>query len=200
MKRLILVRHAERPAIAADKVGNEVLLTPEGEADAKAFVRGLSSPVVSIKSSPISRCVQTAKLMADVIGYPARQIELSKDLGDPGFIIVDGEKAWEHWQVKGHRAVNDYLLSGTERWHGFADIELSVQAFAKTIMTALQESEPGLHVWVTHDTILATFASRVLPQPLTLQQWPHFLGYLDVRLADEGLTFSYHGDRQGQIC
>lgn len=199
MKRLILVRHAERPAIAADEVGNEVLLTPQGEVDAKAFVRGLSTPVVSIKSSPVSRCVQTAKLMADVIKYPVEQIELSKDLGDPGFIIVDGEKAWEHWQVKGHREVNDYLLSGTERWYGFADLELSVQAFAKTIMTALQESGPGLHVWVTHDTILATFASRVLPQPLTLQQWPHFLGYLDVRLADEGLTFSYHGDRQGQI-
>ncbi|NVK41565.1 MAG: histidine phosphatase family protein [Oceanospirillaceae bacterium] len=194
MKRLILIRHAERPAIPADAVGNEVLLTPQGEADAQAFIRQLACPVVSMKSSPISRCVQTTRLMADVIGYPAERIALSRDLGDPGFIISDGAKAWDHWQAKGHTAVNEHLLSGAERWHGFADLELATQAFANTIMTELQESEPGLHVWVTHDTILATFASRVLPQPLPIQQWPHFLGYLDIRLVGEGLTFSYHGE------
>lgn len=191
MKKLLLIRHAERPVIAPNEVGNEVLLTRQGELDATAFGNALPASVVSIKSSPIERCVQTARLMASGANYPIDEICFSHDLGDPGFIISDGGQAWKHWQTKGHQAVNEHLLSGQEHWSGFADLSASTQTFATRIKEELQRSRPGIHIWVTHDTVLATFASRVLPKRLTLKQWPNFLGYLDISLEDGELSYRY---------
>jgi len=57
---------------------------------------------------------------------------------------------------------------------------------------ALSAPCPGLIVWVTHDTILSTLASRLLPRPLTLADWPDFLGALDVFIDRDGeLQLSY---------
>lgn len=39
---------------------------------------------------------------------------------------------------------------------------------------------------VTHDTILATLASRLLTTPLSMAEWPDFLGNLDISLARGG--------------
>lgn len=188
---LILIRHAERPVIAADTVGNDVLLTEKGKLDTLYFAKKLKAPVVSVRTSPIERCVETAHIIAQATNCSVAKITHDTDLGDPGFIISDGAEAWKHWQEKGHRTVNQYLLSGTERWEGFTDLERASQCFADKIRSHLSRSQDGLHVWVTHDTILATFASRMLNKPLTLNEWPDFLGYLTVSLMDDELLFSY---------
>ena len=60
------------------------------------------------------------------------------------------------------------------------------------ITEQLKTNNSGFHLWVTHDTILATFASRVLHQPLTSNSWPDFLDYLDIYLDDENnLKYNY---------
>tara|TARA_B100000446_G_scaffold35559_1_gene31228 strand:- start:19398 stop:20006 length:609 start_codon:yes stop_codon:yes gene_type:complete len=192
MKRLLLIRHAERPIIPDQEVGNDVVLTQQGVQDSVKFGAHLSEPIISINSSPIERCVQTARIIADVKGYPEEHIVTCRDLGDPGFVIEDGSVAWSHWQEKGHEAVNQYLLSGKERWSGFSDLPLAVSAFREKIRTKLLDSPDGIHVWVTHDTILAAFASRVLTKSLSLNEWPYFLDYLEVSMNHtEDLMYSY---------
>ena len=53
-------------------------------------------------------------------------------------------------------------------------------------------SASGTHLWVTHDTILATLASRLLPQNITLKHWPEFLGFLEITLSkDFNLLINY---------
>lgn len=188
---LILIRHAERPDIAADAIGNDVLLTEKGKQDTLQFAKKLKSHVVSIRTSPIKRCLETALIIAEATCGSVAEITHDTDLGDPGFIISDGAEAWRHWQEKGHKTVNQYLLSGAERWEGFADLDRASQCFADKIRSHLSRSQDGLHIWVTHDTILATFASRMLNKPLTLNQWPDFLGHLTVSLVDGDLFFSY---------
>ena len=100
MARLLLIRHAERPEIPEDTVGNEVLLTEKGKADTRRFAQRLTDPVISIQSSPIERCRQTAEIIAEVVGFQPDAIVANQDLGDPGFMIKEGSKAWGHWQEK----------------------------------------------------------------------------------------------------
>ena len=190
MTHLLLIRHAERPKIPPHTLGSNVLLSLKGEKDSIAFAQKLSD-IVSLKSSPIKRCLQTARHIASTVHYPRDKILTCTDLGDPGFMIDNDKLAWQHWQEKDHDTVNQYLLNGKDNWTGFKKLNDAVQTFRKKILLELL-NKPGLHVWVTHDTVLATFASRVLKKSMTLDQWPHFLGYLKISLhPNYKLFFNY---------
>ena len=191
MAKLLLVRHAERPEIPKNTVGNEVMLTEKGKSDARRFAQSMPGPVIAIQSSPIGRCMQTAEVIADVVGFQKESIIVSRDLGDPGFIIEDGVQAWTHWQEKGHQQVNKYLLSGNEQWSGFVDLNAAVILFDNKIREYLTMFDQGVHVWVTHDTILATYASRIMPDRLHLGQWPRYLDFLSVELTEDGFVYDY---------
>ncbi len=192
MKKLLIVRHAARPIIPPSEVGNEVKLTEQGKLDSRLFGQQIAQPVLSIKTSPIGRCRQTAELIAAEVGIKNSDIETTTELGDPGFIIEDGALAWVHWREKGHSDVNQHLLTGSEKWLGFVDLELGVKSLCSQIKTLLIQSKLGTHVWVTHDTILATLASRTLGKPLSLSEWPEFLGHLEISLSiTNDLEFCY---------
>lgn len=191
MKRILIVRHAARPDILPNTLGNDVMLTDEGIEQSKLFASLISGQVLSIRTSPIGRCVQTAELIAQATHFKLDDIEQCHLLGDPGFIIKDGDLAWQHWLNKGHEAVNLHLLSGTELWDGFYDLNDSVASIFSDIKTLLSNSADGVHLWVTHDTILATLAARIGDSKLTIQDWPDFLGYLEIKLNDEQIHVSY---------
>ncbi|SFU00684.1 histidine phosphatase family protein [Pseudoalteromonas lipolytica] len=191
MKRVLIVRHAARPDISPNTVGNDVMLTDEGIEQSKLFASLISGQVLSIRTSPIGRCVQTAELIAQATHFKPNDIQQCRLLGDPGFIIKDGDLAWQHWLKKGHKAVNLHLLSGTESWDGFYDLNNSAARIFSDIKALLNNSADGVHIWVTHDTILATLAARIGDKRLTLQDWPDFLGYLEIKLSDEQIYVSY---------
>jgi len=191
MKKVLIVRHAARPDISPNTVGNDVMLTDEGIEQSKLFASLLSGQVLSIRTSPIGRCVQTAELIAQATHFKPNDIQQCRLLGDPGFIIKDGDLAWQHWLKKGHEAVNLHLLSGTESWDGFYDLNNSAARIFSDIKALLNNSADGVHIWVTHDTILATLAARIGDKRLTLQDWPNFLGYLEIKLSGEQIYVSY---------
>ena len=191
MARLILIRHAERPEIPVNSVGNEVLLTKKGAEDSWKFAQSITGPVISIHSSPIKRCCQTAEIIADTVGYPREDIISNRDLGDPGFIIQDGTEAWAHWKNKGHQKVNEYLLSGTEQWSGFENLDNAVAVFDGKIRKQLALLGEGVHVWITHDTILAAYASRIMKTRLEINQWPQYLGFISVDYKNGAFVYDY---------
>lgn len=189
---LILLRHAERPSIPANEIGNDVSLTKQGIHQTKQFAEALEQPIISISSSPILRCMQTAELIAECCNHD-KPIKKSTLLGDPGFFIQDPDLAWTHWKNKGHEAVNQYLLNGEEQWLGFHLFDDAINRMNTEIIDQLRRTNSGLHLWITHDTILAAYSSRVLPQPLTFNKWPDFLGFIDIHLNKQGnLNFKYH--------
>jgi len=197
LKKLLLLRHAERPEIPQGEIGNDLLLTEAGKNHTRRFSQDLEN-IVSIHSSPVARCVQTAEIIADNCGYDKTQIKRSNELGDPGFFISDAHLAWKNWQEKGSDGVNEYLLSGKDHWEGFHPLGQAVKKFSNTVVHKLILSREGTHVWVTHDTILAAYASRVLPENLKLKQWPNFLGYLEIVQSGEGfLKFKYIANSNG---
>jgi broad specificity phosphatase PhoE len=191
MKRILIVRHAARADISPNTVGDEVMLTDAGVEQSKQFASLINDPILSIRTSPIGRCIQTAELIAQTTHFKLDDIEKCRLLGDPGFIIKDADLAWQHWLKKGNETVNQHLLSGTELWDGFYDLHDSVKSIFDDIKTLLSNSANGVHLWVTHDTILATLAARIGESRLTLQDWPDFLGYLEIKLDNNQVYVSY---------
>ncbi len=199
MKTLFIIRHAERPAIKDGTVGNELALTPSGVYQTTRLAKLLPRKILSIESSPILRCTQTAELIAEHHGLPVTSIRRSNLLGDPGFIIDNAELAWTNWLEKGAEAVNTHLLCGTSTWPGFKDLDDAVAQMRRSIEAMLAESDDGVHVWVTHDTIVGTLASRLQKTPLKLKEWPDYLGGLTIQLREEsGLEISYSASGLGQ--
>lgn len=192
-KKLILLRHAERPEIPEGEVGNELSITDQGRTDTVLLSRKFEN-VIGISSSPILRCLQTAEIIAETSGLDKTHINKSIDLGDPGFFIADASAAWDSWQKYGSIGVNKRLLSGkTDGWKGFKPLEQASRSFSHLILNKLQSCDEGTHLWVTHDTILAAFASWALPNNLTLDSWPNYLGYLEMELHISGeLVYSYN--------
>lgn len=200
MKTLLIIRHAERPGIQDGTVGNELSLTSNGIHETKRLAKSFPREILSIESSPILRCIQTAELIAEHHELPFTSIGRSNLLGDPGFIIDDAELAWTNWVEKGAEAVNEHLLSGTSVWPGFRDLDEAVAQMRQSIEEMLTASDDGVHVWVTHDTIVATLASRLQKTPLTLKEWPDYLGGLTIQLKEEsGLEISYSSSGQAQL-
>lgn len=192
-KRLIMVRHAERPSIPKGEVGDDVLLNASGLRASFVFGQSLEQEIIDIKTSSVSRCVQTATEIAKAVGYNTSNIDTCSDLGAPGYFISDGGKAWHHWQEKGHQRVNEFLLDGNVQWDGFYDLNEAAKQFKRKIEQVLLNSKTGTHLWITHDTILAAFSARVLEETLTLDQWPKFLGYLSIELSSSReLIFQYN--------
>jgi broad specificity phosphatase PhoE len=191
-KRLIIIRHAERPNIPEGEVGNDVLLSANGILDSFIFGQSLKEDVISIKTSSVTRCIQTATEISKAVGYDTSKIETCSDLGAPGYFISNGEKAWQHWQEKGHLRVNQFLLNGNANWDGFYDLDEAAKKLKDKIKDILLNSSSGTHVWVTHDTVLAAFTARVHRGSLGIDKWPNFLGYLSIVMSPSGkLVFQY---------
>ena len=182
----LIIRHAERPAIEDGTVGNGLALTQNGIIQTTKFAESLNRKILSIDTSPILRCTQTADIIAKHHGFPFPSIGHSTLLGDPGFFIEDAELAWTNWLEKGTDAVNQHLLTGTSTWPGFRDLDQAVEEMWKTIENRLMQTDDGIHLWVTHDTIVATLASRLQKTQLELSDWPDFLGGIKVGLEPEG--------------
>ncbi len=187
--KLLLIRHAERPKIADNQVGNEVELTLKGMEASYNFGQHFLDDIVEIKTSPVLRCKQTASQIAKAGNYDIQKIVESQLLGDPGFFITDGSLAWQQWEKHGADRVNLHLLAGDEVWPGFREFGEAVDLMEEAMVDSLSKMD-GTLIWVTHDTILATLASRCLPERLTIEKWPDFLGCLVVSL-DEAHSLSY---------
>lgn len=191
-KRLLIIRHAERPLLNEGEIGNELKLTENGINTTKQFAKSLNDKIIDIHCSPVIRCIQTAQIIANEHTLSNLDIKISKLLGDPGFFIKDADLAWQTWLNKGSESINSHLLKGTETWPGFYPFAEAMTKMRNYIHEILLSFDEGLVILVTHDTILATLTSRFLPSPLELKDWPDFLGYLEIRQGEKSeLLFNY---------
>ena len=89
----LVIRHAEREDIPASTFGHDVNLTAEGTQSAELMGAALSQyRALTVVSSPVPRCVQTAKAMLRGAGTSA-EVLTDRHLGDPGAFIVDAGTA-----------------------------------------------------------------------------------------------------------
>ncbi|KAA6310470.1 hypothetical protein EZS27_038230 [termite gut metagenome] len=177
-KLSLLIRHADRDKISTGSFGNEVMLNEVGKANALKFGEALSDLKINkIMTSPISRCVQTAELIARSYGKAVDIIE-TKALGAPGLHITDEEIAGKFFIEQGfeelyRRIINDIPIPGIPTAKQFNQL--------MTVFLIENTKEKGLTIFVTHDLLIAFYHYSINKTIYTRENWVNYLSGLILR-------------------
>ncbi len=170
---IVLLRHSVRDHLAPDDVGYTMPITEAGEDLARQLGVVMADRLRTVHTSPLTRCVQTAEALCQ--GAQAKlSIVEDRLLGDPGVFVIDGERAWSNWLELEHEGVMEHLVSKDFALPGMADPDAAARLLVSH-MLAVAEERAGLHVFVTHDTLVMAAAARLLGEPLSIEAWPWFL-------------------------
>lgn len=169
----LLLRHSVRPPLDLSASDHALPITVDGAALARELGAQLGPRLAALHTSPLVRCVQTAEQLLAGAGV-ACDITLDRLLGDPGVYVVDVRVAGEMWIERGHDAVMAYLAGGEGTpLPGLAD---PTEASRRLVGHMLAPGRgPGLHVFVTHDSLVTTTVARMLGRGLGKADWPLYL-------------------------
>lgn len=168
----LIIRHSIREAIPEGQAGNNVPLTAEGRELARILGESIADRLSTISSSPIGRCKETAEHILK--GARCRmEVPTTKMLGDPGVFIADDQAAWTTFKTLGVRGVMMHISRSQEILPGMN----APRAAAYDLLEAMMEKcrEPGLHVFITHDVILAGAVGQLMDAVETEVDLPGFL-------------------------
>lgn len=169
----VLIRHAERDPIAEGHIGMEAKLTEAGVRNAREFGRVIGERLAGIESSPVGRCIQTSKALLEGASS-FLSISESRLLGDPGVFVVDEAAAFENWRRFGNEGVMSLISTQNEPLPGMADPQQARRQLLDHILNSIQD-KPGVHLFVTHDVILAGVVGGILGLITTDDPFPRFL-------------------------
>ena len=175
----VLLRHSVRDRLPPGKIGYTLPITPVGAALGRELGALVGNRLRTLHTSPLARCVQTAEAIragASVRAGGAGDIPIVQDrlIGDPGVYVVDEDRAWSNWVERGHESVMEHLVSQDRPLPGMADPAPAAR-FLVQHMLARAGDRPGLHVFVTHDSLVTTTAARLLGEHLGKDDWPWYL-------------------------
>lgn len=168
----VLIRHADRENLSKEDVGYAMPITEQGKQRAYEFGKKLGRRLSSLHTSPLARCIQTAEAikLGALVDAP---LVFDTMLGDPGVYVLDGQVAWPTWQKMGGEEVVEHLVTGDVLLPGMAEPNAAAEhlfSHMKSIATATI----GVHVFVTHDAIIATTAAKIFNSS-SKHLWPCFL-------------------------
>ncbi len=165
----LLTRHSTREMTSNGIASYELPLTAEGVALAEWWGGQLGRGIASLHSSPVGRCLDTARAIARGagLGLPVQEVAT---LVEPGCFVQDMREVGPLFQ-----ALGPVSFANRHFHQGLAGL-LSPAAGTAKILQHLhaQQGEPGwLSVHVTHDTILAAFIYHLLGQTqISEADWP----------------------------
>ena len=191
----LVIRHAEREEIPAGAFGHDVNLTAEGTRAAEELGAALSGDrALTLLSSPVPRCVQTARGILEGAGSSAEVIT-DRRLGDPGAFIVDPGIAGPLFlelpipEIARRQLQYDMPLPGMRPVSEGAEILLD-------LVTSSLGENGQLHVFVTHDIILSVFVASIFRSSLEEIGWPGYLEGLLLWHVGRRLHFCWKGMAQ----
>ena len=169
----LLIRHSARDEIPDGGTGMELPLNDLGIRLCQELGRELVGRVRSARSSPVLRCVQTAELLGQAADTDGEVI-LDKRLGAPGAYVLDEQLAWGNWLAHGNEGVIQHLVSGAGALPGMADPAQAANDLIEHLL-ACAGVEPGLHLFISHDSIVTPTVARAFGQDIPKSHWPEYL-------------------------
>lgn len=198
---VVLLRHSVRDHLPPGDAGDTLPITDVGRRLARELGALLRGRLRTLRTSPLVRCIQTAEALRDGAGVDL-SISADRLLGAPGVYVIDGRRAWANWERLGNAGVMRHLMSEAEALPEMARPDEAAR-FLVHHMLAAAAKEPGIHVFVTHDSLVATTAARLLGHPLGLDDWPGYLEGAFFWRDETGLCTGYRDHRarrQGPLC
>ncbi|NLF53886.1 MAG: histidine phosphatase family protein [Thauera phenolivorans] len=169
----LLLRHSVRDALAPRELGYERPLNAHGERLAQALGVRLKGRLRSLHTSPLQRCVHTAEVLRESAGAAIAIVE-DRFLGDPGAYVLDRELAGHNWKTMGSEGIMARMAARDEGLPGTRPPDEGAAILLRHMLDVAGETA-GLHVFVTHDILLAITAARLLGAPQGEPRWPRFL-------------------------
>ena len=193
----LLIRHSARDDIPDRATGIELPLNDLGIRLCRELGRELVGRVRSSRSSPVLRCVQTAKLLGQAAETDGEVI-LDKRLGAPGAYVLDEQVAWGNWLAHGNEGVIQHLLSGSGALPGMADPAEAANGLIEHLLECAGV-EPGLHVFISHDSIVTPTVARAFGQDMPKSHWPEYLDACAFWRKQNGRVVAYRDIVQGGL-
>ncbi|MED5238083.1 MAG: histidine phosphatase family protein [Pseudomonadota bacterium] len=194
----LLTRHSVRELAKNGFADYRLPLTPEGIEMARDWGSKLNRPVETFYSSPVGRCVNTAKAMAEgavkagLMAQAPEEIEVDTTLVEPGCYVVDiNEVGPTFFKLGAFRFLNQHLQEPFEGMLSPAEGRAKLAAYLQE-----REPEPGnLNVHVTHDTILAVLVAELHGRrQITEDDWPWMMEGLWVWFSPGQMHWIWRGD------
>ncbi|MCH9633155.1 MAG: hypothetical protein S4CHLAM6_15070 [Chlamydiae bacterium] len=185
-KTIHFIRHSERRNFLPDEDTTLVSISKNGVD--RAFKLGQSlknSNITAIYSSPIKRCLETAKhiIRGSDQTLPLHPLEL---VGEPGIYIDDMKLALPLFM---EMTMHDLLqqLEKEKSLPGFANVEKS----SKILMQFFNKLPSGNYFVISHDVIIALFASFCQNSKKYSQFLPKFLEGPQLEMTTESSKIHY---------
>lgn len=188
------VRHAERPPIPEGTWGDELAIRPEGIRASQLLGRALGTRLGTLASSPVLRCVQTAREVGIGAGKELLDVREDQRLGAPGAHIKRVEDLGSLFLDRTAPEIVAAVLSGAHV-PGLRDPRDVV-----TLLVGLARElprRPGtVDLCVSHDVVVATLLGGLgqLPSRRVLDEWPGFLDGVVIAWPGETPAFVWLGE------
>lgn len=186
---VLLLRHSVRGHLPPGDVGYTVPITDIGRQLGRELGAMLGDRLRTLHASPIMRCVQTAEVLRDGASTDCPVVR-DRLLGDPGVYVLDNKRAEQAWADRGHESVMANIVSGADPLPGMARSDEAAR-FLVQHMLAVADDSPGIHVFVTHDSLVTATAARLLKRPLGKDDWPWYLEGAFFWRDEDGLHTAY---------
>lgn len=188
----LLLRHSVRDFLPPGDAGYSLPITDIGAKLGRELGGFIGPRLRSLRTSPLLRCVQTAEVLRKGAGVDL-PIVPDRLLGDPGVYVLDDRRAWTNWESRGHEGVMAHLVAQHDALPGMARPDPAAR-FLVHHMLAAGETAPGVHVFVTHDSLVTATAARLLQRALTKADWPWYLEGAFFWRDPTGLHAAYRDD------
>lgn len=186
---VLMLRHSVRDELPPGPEGNVLPITKEGERLALELGALLGGRLKTLHTSPLRRCVQTAEGLR---AGASATLDIVDDhlLGDPGAYVIDPQEAGRQWRELGHERVMAYLVSGEGEIAGLARPREAAR-FLVQHMLHVAGDVPGVHVFVTHDSLIGATVAQLIERPLDASYWPWFIEGAFFWRGEEATCASY---------
>ena len=195
---ILLTRHSLRELAPNNGVPSyDLPLTPEGVVLAEQWGRRLDRPISAFYSSPVGRCVDTAKAMNLGAGL-VLPITQTTVLVEPGCFVHSIRHVGPLFLQMGPIAFANHHFRHT--LEGILSPKEGASKIIQHLYQSQQQQEAGtLSIHVTHDTILAAFIYHLLQQTTIAEHdWPWMMEGAWLWFDDSTLYWLWRG-QLGQV-
>jgi broad specificity phosphatase PhoE len=189
----VLLRHSVREDLPPGDAGYALPITQDGVRLATDLGTLIGTRLRTLQTSPLPRCIQTAEAMRSGAAVDIL-IGVDRLLGDPGVYVIDDQRAAANWQERGHEGVMECLVKQEAPLPGMAAPGPAARRLLQH-MLAIAGATPGLHVFVTHDSLVTSTAARILGEQLGKADWPAYLEAAFFWRDNKHVIAAYRGQR-----
>jgi broad specificity phosphatase PhoE len=188
---VVLIRHSARNPFPKDNDGKDTPITPEGWQLARQLGILIGNRLSSLHISPLLRCEQTAYALNEGAGKNCL-ITSDYNLGEPSVYINDESLASQTWAEIGNEGVMAHQVQTSEPLPGMVAAAPAARQLLQH-MFATADSQPGMHIFVTHDSVLAPTIAHLMGNPFSGTDWPTFLDAVFFWQENEKTIGEYRG-------